>query len=79
MIFIAAYPGAIVVEARNYGYVVGGKHLLNNPKAFCLHTPEEPPDNVPSTPYYFASTDRDASTHYFVSYLGFVFQMVPES
>src|SRR3990167_7703972 len=79
MAFTADYPGALVVEARNYGYVVGGKHLTNNPKAFCLHTPEEPPDNVPSTPYYFASTDRDASTTYFVSYLGFVFQMVPES
>jgi len=77
--FLADYPGAIVVQARNYGYVVGGKHLLNNPKAWALHTPEEPPDNVPSTPYYFASTDRDASTTYFVSYLGFVFQMVPES
>jgi len=79
MAFQPDYPGAIVVQARNYGYVVGGKHLTNNPKAFCLHTPEEPPDNVPATPYYFASTDRDASTTYFVSYLGFVFQMVPES
>ena len=79
MTFAADYPSAIVVQARNYGYVVNGKHLTNNPKAFCLHTPEEPPDNVPSTPYYFAETDRDASTTYFVSYLGFVFQMVPES
>ena len=79
MAFQPNYPGAIVVEARNYGYVVGGQHLTNNPKAWALHTPEEPPDNVPSTPYYFASPDRDASTTYFVSYLGFVFQMVPES
>ena len=78
MAFTADYPGALVVEARNYGYVVGGKHLTNNPKAFCLHTPEEPPDNVPSTPYYFAGTDRDASTTYFVSCLGLVFQCVPE-
>ena len=77
--FSANYPGAIVVPSRNYGYVVGGKHLLNTPKAFCLHTPEEPPDNVPSTPYYFAETNRDASTTYFVSYLGLVFQCVPES
>ena len=36
MTFLADYPGAIVVQARNYGYVVGGKHLLNNPKAWCL-------------------------------------------
>ena len=78
MAFTADYPGALVVEARNYGYVVGGKHLTNNPKAWCLHTPEEPPDNVPSTPYYFAGTDRDASTTYFVSCLGLVFQCVPE-
>ena len=79
MAFSGDYPGAIVVQARNYGYIVNGKHLTNTPKAWCLHTPEEPPDNVPSTPYYFAGTDRDASTTYFVSYLGLVFQCVPES
>src|SRR3990167_8482880 len=78
MAFSGDYPGAIVVQARNYGYIVNGKHLTNTPKAFCLHTPEEPPDNVPSTPYYFAGTDRDASTTYFVSYLGLVFHCVPE-
>src|SRR3990167_2318911 len=78
MAFSGDYPGAIVVQARNYGYIVNGKHLTNTPKAWCLHTPEEPPDNVPSTPYYFAGTDRDASTTYFVSCLGLVFQCVPE-
>ena len=79
MAFSADYPGAIVVPSRNYGYVAAGQHLTNNPKAWCLHTPEEPADNVPQTPYYFAETNRDASTTYFVSYLGLVFQCVPES
>ena len=74
MAFVADYKGAIVVEARNYGYTGS----FNNPKAWCLHTPEEPPDDVPSTPYYFANTNVNASTHYFVSFLGLVFQMVPE-
>ena len=77
--FVADYPGALVVQARNYGYVLNGKHLTNNPKAWGLHTPEEPADNVPQTPYYFAETNRDASSTYFVSTLGFVFQCVPES
>ena len=79
MTFTADYPGAIVVQARNYGYVIGGQHRFNSPKAWVLHTPEEPADNVPATPYYFAGTNRDASTTYFVSYLGLVFQCVPES
>lgn len=67
------YIGAIVVEAKNYGY--GAR---NNPKAWCLHTPEEPADSNPITPYYFHNTDRQASTHYYVSYTGLVFQCVPE-
>src|SRR3990167_3123613 len=79
MPFQPDYPGAIVVQARNFGYVVAGRHLTNNPKAWGLHTPEEVADNVPQTPYYFAETNRDASSTYFVSTLGFVFQCVPES
>src|SRR3972149_6036725 len=70
----ADYPGAIVVEAKNYGYYSG-----NRPLAWCLHTPEEVADSNPQTPYYFHNTNRDASTTYFVSYWGFVFQCVPES
>ena len=73
MTFLANYPGAIVVEAANYGY-----GTLNIPKAWCLHTPEEPADNNPQTPYYFHNTTKEASTTYFVSYLGLVFQCVPE-
>lgn len=73
---IADYPGAIVVEAKQYGYGL----WKNHPKAWCLHTPEEKPDDYPATPYYFHNlTNRRASTHYFVSYLGLVFQCVPES
>lgn len=75
MAFIADYPGAIVVEAAQYGYGL----WKNHPKAWCLHTPEEKPDDYPGTPYYFHNlTDRRASTTYFVSYLGLVFQCVPE-
>lgn len=62
------------MEARNYGYA-----RKNEPKAWCLHTPEEPADSNPITPYYFHNTTRQASTHYFVSYLGLVFQCVPEN
>lgn len=75
MSFTADFPGAIVVEAAQYGYAP----YKNDPKAWCLHTPEELADNNPVTPYYFHNlTDRRASTHYFVSYTGLVFQMVPE-
>ena len=68
------YPSAIQVQAANYGY-----RVRNNPKAWCLHTPEELADSTPSTPYYFHNTTRNSSTHYFVAWTGFVFQMVPES
>lgn len=68
------YPGAIQVEAANYGY-----STKNNPKGFVYHTPEEKADDDPQTPRYLAGTTKLASYHYFVSYLGFVFQLVPES
>src|SRR3990167_2975131 len=71
----ADYPGAIVVEAANYGY----SGAFNRPRAWALHTPEELADSNPSTPYYFHNTTKEASTTYFVSYLGFVFQCVPEA
>jgi N-acetyl-anhydromuramyl-L-alanine amidase AmpD len=78
MTFQADYPGAIVVEARNYGYAGVCADPVNRPRGFVLHTPEEAADDHMTTPYYFASTDREASTHYFVSYHGFVVQCVPE-
>jgi len=85
MTFTPDFPNAIVVEAAQYGY--GGKPgAVNKPRAWVLHTPEEPTDNNPSTPYYFHDTTNDASTTYFVAYaekpgpLGptRIFQCVPE-
>lgn len=77
MVFIADFPGAIVVEAATYGYN-GKPGLLNIPRGIGIHTPEEAPDDYPATPYYFHNlTNRQASTTFFVSYLGFVFQCVP--
>lgn len=76
--FLPDYPGAIVVEAANYGYPT--KTSRNNrPKTWGFHTPEEPADAYPSTPDYLAGTHRNASYTYFDSYLGFIFQLVPES
>ena len=45
MTFRSDYPGAIVVEAKNYGYIIN-----NNPKGFVYHTPEEDADDDPQTP-----------------------------
>ena len=75
---IADYPGAIVIEARNYGFRYNGLLIQNFPKAWCLHTPEEPADDWPSTPHYFRDTTAIASTHYFVAFRGDVYQCVPE-
>ncbi len=74
MVFKADYPGAIVVEAANYGYTA-----TNKPKTWGFHTPEEKADDDPQTPGYLAGTTRNASYTYFVSTLGFIFQLVPES
>src|SRR3990167_6758243 len=53
----------------------------NNPKGWVLHTPEEPADGYPGTPIWFAQEHpgQEGSTTYFVSYLGFVYQCVPEA
>ncbi len=75
MSFPSDYPGAIVVEAANYGY--GSRK--NNPKGWIYHTPEEIADADPTTPRYLAGTTRLASYTYFVSsWLALVFQLVPE-
>jgi hypothetical protein len=75
--FVADFAGAIVVEAATYGYPNGAHN--NKPKAIGLHTPEEPPDATPSTPYYFHNlTGRNASTTYFAAWTGLIFQCVPE-
>lgn len=78
MSFTADFPGAIVVEAATWGYPSKARGN-NNSKAWGLHTPEEPADATPSTPYYFHNlTGRNASTTYFVAWTGLVFQCVPE-
>src|SRR3972149_11462170 len=69
------YPGAIWWPAHESNTL--GPPC--NPKGWVLHTPQEPADDYPGTPYYFAQPNKSASTHYFVSYLGFVWQMVSES
>jgi N-acetyl-anhydromuramyl-L-alanine amidase AmpD len=43
-----------------------------------LHTPEEPPDDVESTPAYFAGANRGGSTHYYQDNDGDLYQCVPE-
>lgn len=62
-----------MVEAANYGYAI-----KNVPRGFVYHTPEEIADDDPQTPGYLAGTTVDASYTYFDSYLGFIFQLVPE-
>ena len=74
MTFQADYPGAIVVEAANYGYAT-----KNRSKTWGFHTPEEESDDDPQTPGYIAGTKRNVSYTYFASTLGFIFQLVPES
>lgn len=84
----AEIPGAIVVEAHavNYWRPDGHGGVPNKPRALFLHTPEEPADNVESTPAYFAQehfnedgSRRLASTHYYVDSDGDLYQMVPEN
>lgn len=71
------YPGAIDYPAHPTN-TLGPP---NTPKGFCLHTPEEPADGYPGTPYWFAQRHpgQEGSTTYFVSFLGFVYQCVSES
>lgn len=77
MTFIADYNGAIVWEAHPSNIGVG----KNFPKVIVYHTPEEPADGYPGTPYWFAKEHPvfAGSTHYFASYLGFIWQCVPEN
>lgn len=84
---LADVPYAIAWPAHpsNWGYrTAEGAPIFNNPVAWVIHSPEEPADDYPGTPYYFglpanpAARKPPASTHYFVSYLGFVWQMVEE-
>lgn len=73
------YPGAIDYPAHSTNTL--GPPC--QPKGWVLHTPEEKADGDPGTPRWFAAfhanPDQRGSTHYFVSYLGFVFQCVSEA
>ncbi|HEX9841549.1 MAG TPA: peptidoglycan recognition family protein [bacterium] len=71
----ADYPGAIVWPAHESNHL-GPPCVI---KGLILHTPEETADAHPGTPLYFAQPDKSASTQYFASYLGFIWQMVPEN
>lgn len=74
--FQADYPGAMVYGADSTNVL---NPPANHPKGFVMHTPEEPADGDPGTPRWFARPNVGGSTTYFVSYLGFVVQCVPEN
>lgn len=84
------YPGAIPFWSHptNIYFPVNHGNVENQPRAFCLHTPEEPAgDNYPGTPIWFAKPNVGGSTHYFVEAIedpnrtGYckVYQCVPET
>lgn len=82
-VFPADYPGAIVFpcDASNCYNPAGHGGVPNDPRAFILHTPEEPADGFPATPHWFAQyhPNQAGSTIYFVAYNGDVYQCLPES
>lgn len=84
------YPWAIPFWSHPTNVYFPASHggVPNKPRAFCLHTPEEPAgDNYPGTPIWFAKPNVGGSTHYFVEAIedpnrpGFckVYQCVPET
>lgn len=79
--FAADYQGAIVYPAHPSNYYLPQNHnnIPNRPRAWVLHTPEEPSDDNETTPAFFAGPNRQASTHYYLDSDGDVFQLVPES
>jgi N-acetyl-anhydromuramyl-L-alanine amidase AmpD len=79
--FAPDYPLAIVYPAHqtNYRTPAGHGGVPNRPRGCVLHTPEEPADNVESTPAFFAQPNREASTTYYLDNDGDVYQLVPES
>ena len=71
------FPGAITTIRAHPTNTLGPP---NNPKGFCVHTPEEPADDYPATPYWFSlpHPDRAGSTTWFISTKGTVYECVPE-
>jgi len=78
--WLVDYPGAIKLPAHPSNFYTPENHggVANKPLGWVLHTPEEPADAYPSTPYYFQTPGIQASTHYFAAYTGEIWQMVPE-
>ncbi len=68
-------PSAIVVPAHETNVL----RAVNRPRVLVLHTPEEPADERAATPIYFQTPFRGASTHYFASWGGNLYQLVPEA
>lgn len=87
--FLPDYAPAIVFPAHETNVLFPSGHggVPNQPRAFFVHTPEEPVDGYPGTPHWFQTPNIYGSTQYFVSAQadpkrpGFtnVYQMVPES
>lgn len=75
------FPNAIIYPAHNSNFYLPSGHggVPNKPRGLVLHTPQEPADNYAYTPVFFADPNRQASTHYFVSFIGDLYQMVPEN
>ena len=73
MTFTADYAAAIVFPCHetNCYNPAGHGGVENAPRAFVIHTPEEPADDYPGTPHWFAIYHVDpkqrGSTHYFVA------------
>lgn len=79
--FTPEYPGAIPFpcHVNNCYNPAGHGGVPNKPRAFILHTPEEPPDNYPGTPHWFQNPAAGGSTIYFVAFTGDVYQCLPET
>lgn len=73
--FTPDIPGAQVVPAHVTNVI---QSRTNVPKVLVIHTPEEPVDDYESTPSYFATANRSASTHYYQDSDGDLVQCVPE-
>lgn len=75
------FPDAIIAPAHPTNYYTPAGHggVPNKPRGLVLHTPEEPADGYAYTPVFFADPNRQASTHYFISFTGDIYQMVPEN
>lgn len=75
--FPVDYPGAVCWPAHPSNVI----DYLNFPRGLVLHAPEEPVDDIESTPAYFARdlSPRRASTHYYADSDGDWYQMVPEA